>query len=201
MAFEELVNDDYYSYAPTLVLERPLVLIGMPGCGAGTVASLLSQRTGIPLVELERWIEHEAGCSLAQLVLERGEAELRRREEVLLPRALAEVPVPVVALGDGALRSRASRKRVKRHATLVYLRLQRDSLVGRAQLATRELPSAAWHTTGHEPDDDDAVHFLRMLDEREKGYGGADLVLDVDDRSTLQVSKDLLERLRSGALA
>lgn len=193
--------DDYYSYAPTVVLHRPLVLIGMPGAGAGTVASLVSQRTGLPLVELDRWVEHDAGCSLAQLVLERGEGELRRREEALLPRALAEVPVPVLALGDGALRSRVSRKRVKRHATLVYLRLSRESLVERARLAATELPSSAWHTGGHAPDENDAVHFLRMFEERDKGFAAADHALDVDARSTLDVSGELLKRLRSGELA
>ena len=47
-------NSSYYDYHPTLQLERPVVLGGMPGTPYREVGHYLTSLTGLPLLDLER---------------------------------------------------------------------------------------------------------------------------------------------------
>jgi shikimate kinase len=187
--------DGYYDYHPTLQLPRPVALTGFFGAGVAEVAAIVSQRTGLSVVELDRWIEHEAGCSLSALVLERGLEELRRIEARLLPRALAQLPPALIALGDGALLREDNRRHVERAADLLYLRAELETLLPLVQREVQRSRSSTYPFVMAAPQ---SVDDLRPLfDDREPGYLGAGEVIDIDGRSTTDVSAQLLEELRA----
>ena len=77
-----------------------LILVGLPGAGKSTVASLLADRLAIPYVDLDAEIERDAGHSVAQLFALDGEAMFRRREYEATER-LRVAPSSVVAPGGG----------------------------------------------------------------------------------------------------
>ena len=60
-----------------LTLLRPascnLVLVGMPGCGKSTVGRVLSEKTGLPLVDLDEEIARRAGYSIPDFFAREGE--------------------------------------------------------------------------------------------------------------------------------
>ncbi len=127
---------DYYSHHATVALERPLVVVGFFGSEHRQVAYRLAGRTGLTFVDLDRWIEHEAGCSIWELVATQGETRLRQLESQQLRRALNGKPPAVIALGEGALMAPRSLDAVLAASRLVYLKL--DLVNALWQLKARE---------------------------------------------------------------
>jgi shikimate kinase len=189
--------EGYYDYHPTLTLPRPLALAGFFGSGTAEVAAIVSQRTGLAVVELDRWIEHEAGSSLAELVWREGEERLREIESRLLPRALAQQPPALVALGDGALLRDENRRLVLEAADLMYLREVPAVLLSRVREEVRRAPGSMYPFIGNEPAS--VADLAGLLADREPGYRKAPLMLDVGGRSTSAVARELLSLLRSRA--
>lgn len=173
------MHSDYYDPSPPRPLDRPVVLAGFVGARVDTVARLLAATTGHPLVDLERGIEHHAGCTIAEIVLRDGVPELRRLEARWLPLALTRRPPPIVALGEGTLLDPAMRGLVARTSTLVYLRAPLDHLVAvlRAQIAAN--PGRHYASLfGLQPSE---ALLAPILQERRPGYEAADVVIDAND--------------------
>jgi shikimate kinase len=118
----------YYGHQPPVLLGRPLCLVGFLGAGSVPVGSALGALTGLPWIDLDRRVEHAAGRSISQLVLERGEAAHMDLEAVALRRALDARPPGIVSLGPGALRRAEGAAAVGAEATSVYLRLSVEEL-------------------------------------------------------------------------
>ena len=53
----------YYDPYPTHQLEKPLCLVGFMGSEIHMVGYFLSSMTGLPFIELDKWIEHEQKVS------------------------------------------------------------------------------------------------------------------------------------------
>lgn len=183
---------DYYDVHPERALERPLALTGFMGAGVSRVGNALSTRTGLPAIELQRWVEHTAGCSVSELVLTRGEAALTALEDELLPKALKERPAGILVLGDATLTSAENRKAVLEGATLVYLRAQLDSLKDGIARDLEASPGCYPAFLTSPPSS--AAELLPLFHKRSLGYECADVVIDVDDRSVTSVVEELRQR-------
>lgn len=180
---------DYYDVYPARPLERPLALTGFLGAGVSRIGQALSSRTGLPAIDLLRWVEHRAGCSVSALVLEKGEATLSSLEAELLPKALRERPAGVLMLGDATLMSAENRKAVLEGATLVYLRARLDWLFDGI---VRDLEaSPGCHPAFLMGAPSSASELLPLFHKRSLGYECADFVIDVDDRSVTSVVNEL----------
>lgn len=79
-----------------------VVLVGPPGAGKSTAAALVAQRLGVPARDTDTDVEAVAGCTVADIFVERGEPEFRRLEREAVVVALAEHE-GVLALGGGAV--------------------------------------------------------------------------------------------------
>ena len=79
-----------------------LVLIGMPGCGKSTAASLLAQATGRKAVDADAEIVKEAGCSIAEIFASSGEDAFRALETKVLARLGMESGL-IIATGGGCV--------------------------------------------------------------------------------------------------
>lgn len=63
---------------------RPIILIGLMGCGKTTVGKELSKATGLPLLDMDAVIEEQIGKSIPAIFKEDGEARFRALETALL---------------------------------------------------------------------------------------------------------------------
>jgi len=163
---------DYYDYGPRVALERPIVLTGFMGAGVSHTGHALSSVLGLPYIELDRRIEHHAGMSLAQLQLSRGERARRDLEATLLVDAVAERPMGVIALGDGALLRADSLAWVTSKACLVYLERPEDYLFTQIARELGEQP-ARYPELAARAGTADETHLRTMLGERKPGYQAA----------------------------
>ena len=85
---------------PPLHAAGGVVLVGGSGCGKSTFGQCLSQRMGLPFVDLDREVERQAGKPVSLIFLENGEAAFRDLEWKTLQQWLARPSV--IALGGGA---------------------------------------------------------------------------------------------------
>lgn len=185
---------DYYSYHPTVFMERPVCLAGFFGLELGVIAGIISQRTGIAVVELDRWIEHDAGKSVSELVLFGGEKELRRREVPLLRRALADTPPPLIALSDATLTEYDARRMVLKGAKLIYLKSSLEDLFERVCYALQASPGCYWPWTLQGPSKPEDLRSL--LDDRRGGYESAHVVIDVTGLHPNTIAEQVLAEIQ-----
>ena len=180
---------NYYEHGPLVLLQRPVVLIGFLGVDQHGLGRDLAALSGLPLIEVDRWIEHEAGQSLVSLVQTQGIEALRQLEDRFLAQALTTRPSGIIVLGDGALIKEANLQQVLAKATLVYLKLS--------------LASTYWklrhQAVGSHPlllQPPESTEELRpLLAERQGGFDQAHVTLDMDEMTPEAALRRLLDKL------
>lgn len=113
--------DGYYDYGPTVSLDRHVALTSFLPEETRMVAYRAAALLGLSAVDIDRNVEHQAGCSMWDLIWKRGESTYRKLEREHLQRSLAARPFSLISLGDGALIDEASRTEVNEFAHLVVL--------------------------------------------------------------------------------
>lgn len=87
---------------------RRVALVGFMGAGKTTVGRALARRWGWRFVDVDTWVETQAGCSVSAIFAAEGEASFRERESAALRALLASddgiaADGCVVACGGGAV--------------------------------------------------------------------------------------------------
>jgi shikimate kinase len=95
-------------------------LVGFMGSGKTTVGRLLADVMCFSFVDLDERVEARAGCAIAKIFTDSGEAEFRRMERDALREALALERV-VVATGGGAFTAPENRDLLAGKAVTVWL--------------------------------------------------------------------------------
>jgi shikimate kinase len=181
--------DDYYAYSPTVVLEQPIAIIGFAGARVSVIAAAIVSLTGLPLIDLDRWIEHEVGASLAQFVLRKGEAALRATESLLLLRALDARPAGILALGEGAVLREANLRQIREKASLIYVELDIFELYARIKEELAYAPGKYLHLFGECPQSPQQIK--SFLDQRVTGYRQADWIVRGSHKAPLAVAAEI----------
>jgi len=186
---------DYYDPHPTLHLERAIALVGFMGSGVRSVAHGLSARTGLPLCDLQRWVESEAGMSWGRLLLEEGPEMLAEAEARALDRALGESMPGVIALSHGALLHGPLREAAHARTRLVYLERPLEVLFERVVARLRAHPASIAEFMLAAPR---SVDDLRpYFDAREPHYLDVPVSLGARDLHDQDVAETLLAELRA----
>ena len=115
-----------------LEIAKPLVLVGLMGCGKSSVGRRLAARLGVGFVDTDDEIVKAAGMSIPEIFAELGEAAFRDGEVKVITRLLAGAP-KVMATGGGAFISPLVRAEIERVGTSVWLRGDLDTLWGRVE--------------------------------------------------------------------
>lgn len=97
-----------------------LILCGFMGCGKSTAGPLLAQKLGRRFVDMDAYIEAQAGRTVTQLFASEGEAGFRAREAAAC-RALSRQPGLVIAAGGGALLQAANAAVLKETGLVLLL--------------------------------------------------------------------------------
>ena len=167
-----------------------LVIVGPPGAGKTTVATLLAERLGVGDRETDADVEAAAGMTVADIFIEKGEPVFRELEEEAVAKALADLSTDstggVLALGGGAVLSARTREALQQHRVL-YLEVGLTAAVQRVGLGTgRPLLLGNVRST-----------LKRLLDERAPLYREvADLTIATDGVEPAAVADRVMDELR-----
>ncbi|MEA1064221.1 shikimate kinase AroL [Erwinia sp. HR93] len=97
----------------------PLFLVGARGCGKTTVGEALSNALRFQFADSDRWLQAEAGMSVAEIVQREGWDGFRQRECEALQAVTAASTV--IATGGGIVLAEANRDFMRAHGKVVYL--------------------------------------------------------------------------------
>ena len=106
---------------------RNIVLVGMPGCGKTTVARLLSERTGRPVVDADALIAERAGCTIPEIFARDGEEGFRRLETAVL-QDVGKRSGAIIATGGGCVTRPQNYAPLHQNGLIVWLKRDIDCL-------------------------------------------------------------------------
>jgi len=109
---------------------RHIVLAGFMGTGKTTVGRLVAGRLGWPFTDTASVIEARAGCSIADLFAQQGEAAFRALEVQVCAEIAAGSP-GVIATGGGALLHIPTRALVSARGLVICLSCDLATLIKR----------------------------------------------------------------------
>ena len=184
-SLEELYAALRIAWRRARLLEGHVFLCGLPGSGKSTVAPLLAAKLGIPSIDLDEHIERTAGRTVPEIFAAEQEPGFRAREAAAV-RAAARAPRSVVALGGGAVTSRAVRHWIRRTGHLLWLRGPADLCASRAPMGR---PLLGANPQGR---------MVELAAARDPLYARlADAVVDVLGLSAAQVAEHCAAAVRS----
>lgn len=171
-------------------MTRNLVLCGFMGCGKSTVGRLVAERCALRFVDIDRYIEEEAGQTVSDIFASEGEEGFRRRERAACEALGAQAGL-VIATGGGAVLDDRNVASLRRNGILVWLSVSPLTVIARLQNdGTRPLLQRE--------DRDEAIRTL--LAARAPHYARvADTTVDADG-TPAQVVETLCHVLRADGL-
>lgn len=188
----------YYDPHPTLILDRPVALLGFMGAGQVATAMALGTMTGLNPVDLEARVSHVLGRD-PRGGLPGGAQALRQVQLEVLEATLRDRPFGVVALPwDLPLDPRARLLLQQRARTCA---IERDllTLYGRVLDELDRAPGRYPALGGMRPTS--AHDLMPHLAPLRPFLAGADLVLDAGRLHPTTVATELERHLRARALA
>lgn len=168
-------------------MEDNVILIGFMGAGKTTVGERLAARLSRRFVDVDAVIEAKAGMSVAAIFQHEGESGFRRREADAVALVCEEDSL-VIATGGGGVMHRESLTRLRRSGTLVWLRDDLDRLLARAA-ADDGRPRPMLQRS--------RAQIEQLYEARQRVYGLADYIIDVDGRQADDVAATI-ERIVRG---
>jgi shikimate kinase len=155
----------------SLVLTRPLVLVGLMGAGKTTVGRRIARKLRLGFYDADDEIEKAATISISEIFTEYGEEEFRALERRVIARILEEEKPSVIATGGGAFMNPQTRKLIKEKAVSVWLKADIDVLLDRV---TRRDTRPLLRNT------DPRAVMERLLRQRAPAYSQADIHIASD---------------------
>ena len=104
-----------------------IVLIGMPGCGKSTIASLLARKTGRRAVDADQEIQRLAGKSIPAIFAEDGEEVFRELETRVLSE-LGRQSQLIIATGGGCVTKARNYPLLHQNSSIFWLERDLDLL-------------------------------------------------------------------------
>lgn len=186
---------DYYSYAPCVVLDAPVFVCGLPGSEPALTARVATMLTGLPLVSIDRRVEHLASNAVELLEFREGRSARLALEAVVIDDALRR-PKPVVLAGSSVTVFDDRLVQRLAHARWVLLDMSVDEALCamRAQVEADKRRHYALRAGG--PVDEDLRPELIDLQARLSVAGHR---IPVRGRVPLEVGEELADMLLSAA--
>ncbi len=104
-----------------------IVLIGMPGCGKSTLASVIAEALGRVAVDTDTLVEQAAGRSIPEIITTEGE-EVFRALETEAVRQAGMMSGVVIATGGGVVTRERNYAPLSQNGQIVFIRRDLDKL-------------------------------------------------------------------------
>jgi shikimate kinase len=158
------------------------------GCGKSTIAKELSNKIGIPFVDLDEFIEKKVKMTIKKIFAEKGEIYFRKLEHDCFVELLNFTEPIIIGLGGGTPCYANNHELLKREDVLsIYLKASIETLVDRLSLNKSNRPLIA-DKNGAEMKEFIATHLF----ERSFYYNQAQQIISVDERTIEETVSDIL---------
>ena len=160
-----------------------VLLVGLPGAGASSVAEAVAAATGWPLLDDELVLARSAGSTAEELLAVGGEAALRAAESHVLTLLLSMPPPLVASVPSASVLDPRDLQRLRAGGHVVWLRASPTTLARRSARQAGRVRAT-----------EDPVSALRRLAERrDRLYASvAHQVLDMDVLTPVQGARQVV---------
>lgn len=111
---------------------KNIVLVGFMGSGKTTLGKLLSEQTGMPLVDMDTQIEERAGKSINDIFAQDGEAHFRALEREMA-QELASKDGQIISTGGGIVLNPDNIADFEKTGLVVCLLVDSDTVLDRVR--------------------------------------------------------------------
>ncbi len=166
---------------------KNIILTGFMGAGKTSVGARLAQDLGWTFVDVDPLIEADQGTTITEIFARSGEPYFRDLESRILGRVL-EAEGQVVSTGGGAVIRDGNRALFRERGVTICLLARPEVVYERIRQEThRPLLQAP----------DPRARIRELLEERERFYRQADLVIDTSDRTVDEVISEIKRKVRN----
>jgi shikimate kinase len=158
------------------------------GCGKSTIAKELSNKIGIPFIDLDEFIEKKVKMTIKTIFADKGEIYFRKLEHECFVELLNYTEPIIIGLGGGTPCYANNHELLKREdVQSIYLKAAIETLVDRLSLNKSNRPLIA------NKNDVEMKEFIAThLFERSYYYNQAQHSVVVDQRTIAQTVEDIL---------
>lgn len=104
-----------------------ITLVGMPGCGKSTAASLLAQRLNKALIDTDEMIVKNESTAIPQIFAQHGEEYFRNAESIAVSAACKQSG-KIIATGGGAVLREENKAAIKQNSIVIFLNRSTEQL-------------------------------------------------------------------------
>jgi XRE family aerobic/anaerobic benzoate catabolism transcriptional regulator len=165
-----------------------IALIGLRGAGKSTLGEKLAQSLGLPFVELDREVEKEAGAKLGEVFAMYGQDAFRRFERRALERVLNQNERAVIAAGGSLVTDPDTYKLLLDRCLCVWLKASPEEHMARV-IAQGDMRPFKGRSAALD-------EIRKLLADRERLYGRADVTLDTSGKSLRQSLAEIRKAIR-----
>ena len=185
--FEEITRNSKMIQARKL-FDYNIVLIGFMGAGKSTIADFLRTVFAMEIVEMDQIIAERQGMSISDIFETYGEEYFRDLETNLLIEMQSRTNV-VISCGGGVPMRERNVVEMKKNGRVVLLTAKPETILERVK-DNHDRPLLEGNKT---------VPYIAQLMEkrREKYEAAADIVIETDGKSELQICEELVQSLRT----
>ncbi len=168
------------------IFDHNIVLIGFMGTGKTTVSEYLSTMFAMKIAEMDRMIEEREQMSIPDIFAVYGEEYFRNLETELLIELQGERNT-VISCGGGAPMRERNVEEMKKNGRVVLLTASPEAVYERLKDADdRPVLNGRKNVEG----------IAALMEERRGKYeAAADIVIETDQKSVLEICEELVQRL------
>lgn len=163
-----------------------IVLIGFMGAGKSTISDYLSTCFAMKVVEMDQEIVEREGMSISDIFEVYGEEYFRNAETNLLKEMQAKRNV-VISCGGGTPMREVNVQEMKKNGRVVLLTAKPETILERVK-DSHDRPLL---------ENNKSVEFIEelMLKRREKYIAAADVIIETDNKTELEICEELVNSL------
>lgn len=167
-------------------MKRHISLVGFMAAGKSTIGKKVARKLKSAFYDIDDLVVERHG-PISDIFYTQGEAAFRHFEYDAIGHVVESLPPGVIALGGGAVTFDESFKLLKKRTYRVFIKVSPEQILGRLRRSPRVRP-----LLGPAP----SLHKIKELyAQRMPRYAHADLVVEADDMSTVQIVDHILEWL------
>ena len=168
--------------------EYNIVLIGFMGVGKSTISKKLSEICSMDVVEMDQLIALREGMSIPEIFETYGEPYFRDLETNLLIEMQSKRNV-IISCGGGVPMREVNVKEMKKNGKVILLTAKPETIMERVK-DSHDRPLLENNKT--------VEHISSLMElRREKYEDAADIIIETDHKSTVEICEEIITRARA----
>jgi len=166
---------------------KNLILTGFMGTGKTEVGRELARLLTMKLIDIDTEIIKSAKMSINQIFEQFGEQKFRDMETEMIEKVSCEKNV-IISTGGGAVLKQENMEALKKTGRVICLMATPETILRRTS-GTSERPLLQVEKPLEKVNE--------LLNFREPFYEKADLIIDTEDKTPLQIAEEIIEKARN----